>query len=248
MKVLKSLFVLLFFISLASPVSAKESESFDNQTNINDNIVLISSQNNIDTYEVTEYNSKYIFSVDSTNMIVTINKNTYTLETYFKALEIQNSSEKDISLDKIILHFDKINDGDLLTTNSIQEETSFLLMTTLPTSGYNSYGPYFYIKKSNFSYALQQTVFGLFATLFGLTVTKSEIHIRNVLSTALSYGFISTLNETFNGVAYNRIRQATHPTVLYAMKQETQPASKVGNTYVLEGTITVTYFWTQSPY
>lgn len=218
-----------------------------NKSEEKDSVILISTVNDIDTYEVTEHNHKFTFTVDPINMFVVVNKNVYTFESYFNALEIQ--TDTNVSLDFAIASMDTIKPYEVLQKQLNHSVLAYSTQATNPpTSGYNAYGPYFYLWYYDVALVIQQTCFAFIASIFGITVTQGELHVKSVMQAALSAGMIANLNVIFNTATYKKIRQAFHPTVMYAVKQESQFCTWDGTTYRTTGNISTTFFWTQQPY
>lgn len=240
-KILMMFFILAFFVS--NTLTTNALSKFEEI----DSVKKVSTVNGIDTYEITEHNHKFTFTVDPVNMFVSVNNKVYTFDSYFKALEIQVKTN--VSLDIAISTMDTVKPHDVL---QMQMKTSGLTFSTLatnpPTSGYNMLGPEFYLWYYNVDLVLQQTCFALIGSIFGTTVLKGENHVRAVMATALSTGAITSLNVIFSTATYKRIRQATHPTVQYAVKQTTQFCTWSGKSYVCMGDVATTYFWSQQPY
>lgn len=240
-KILVMFFILAFFASNTLTINAL------NKSNERNSIKKVSTVNEIDTYEITENNNKFTFSVDPVNMFVAVNNRVYTFESYFKALEIQVKTN--VSLDNAISTMDTVKPYDVLQRQLYISGLTFsTLATNPPTSGYNLLGPEFYLWHYNVDLVLQQSCFAFIGSIFGTTVLKGENHVRDIMAAALSTGVITSLNVIFSTATYKRIRQATHPTVQYAVKQTTQFCTWSGTSYVCIGDVATTYFWFQQPY
>lgn len=241
---MKKIFSLLFFLIFM--VNSTIGIEATNQKNTKDSIELVDSINGIDTYLISENNEEFSFTIDTVNLLVSVNQKVYTLENYFKALEIQ--AQFDISLESAINRFELVTPQMLIETSLTSNQRYSTQATNPPTSGYGSFGPYFYIQNINFGFIATSSCFAALASLFIISTATAQSHVTTVRNAAIVTGISLTATQIFYTDTYYKIRQAFHPTVMYAVKQEKQNCTRVGSQYFTSGSITTSYFWSQQPY
>ncbi len=239
----------VFFLTLVLILTNTIDANATSKSSGVDGFKLLTSENDIDTYEISEFSQKYIFTVDPTNKVVIIDQNVYSFDTFFKALQAQSNSHKKQSLDVVISSFESISPTEVMSILSNKSSSNIsILATNPPTSGYNSYGGYTYIYYVNFGFSLAQAAIAALVSTFNMTPIQAQNYTKTVLNAGINAGLITAITQTLFSNTYKKIRQAFHPTVMYAVKQESENCTLVGTTYFMSGIKIVTYFWSQQPY